>query len=85
MKNGKPGEPVNICNGVAVKISTILDMLVEISGTHARVVSDKALFRPADEPLLLGDDTKIKALGYVREFSMQQTLEDVFADWMSRV
>ena len=85
MKNGKPGEPVNICNGVAVKISTILDMLVEISGTNARVVSDKALFRPADEPLLLGDDTKIKALGYVREFSMQQTLEDVFADWMSRV
>ena len=28
MKNGQPGDPVNICNGVAVKISTILDMLV---------------------------------------------------------
>jgi len=85
MKNGKPGEPVNICNGVAVKISTILDMLVEISGTEAKVISDKKLFRPADEPLLLGDDTKIRALGYERKYSMRQTLEDVFADWMSRV
>ena len=85
MKNGKPGDPVNICNGVAVKISTILDMLVEISGTDAEVISDKALFRPADEPLLLGDDTKIKALGYERQYSMRQTLEDVFEDWMGRV
>lgn len=85
MKNGKPGDPVNICNGVAVKISTILDMLVEISGTDAEVISDKALFRPADEPLLLGDDTKIKALGYERHYSMRQTLEDVFEDWMGRV
>ncbi len=85
MKNGQPGDPVNICNGVAVKISTILDMLVEISGTDAEVISDKSLFRPADEPLLLGDDTKIKALGYERQFSMKQTLEDVFEDWMGRV
>ncbi len=60
-------------------------MLVEISGTDAEVISDKALFRPADEPLLLGDDTKIKALGYERHYSMRQTLEDVFEDWMGRV
>ena len=60
-------------------------MLVDISGTKAKVISDKALFRVADEPLLLGDDSKIKALGYTREYSMRQTLEDVFADWESRV
>ena len=85
LDSGKPAEPYNICNHKAYKIQEILDMLVEISGTNARVVSDKALFRLADEPLLLGDNSKITALGYTREYSMHKTLEDVFADWESRI
>ena len=85
LDKGNPGEPYNICNGEAVQIREILDMLVEISGTNAEVISDKKLFRVADEPLLLGDDTKIKALGYKRKYSMQQTLEDVYHDWESRI
>ena len=58
---------------------------MKTSGTDAKVISDKNLFRVADEPLLLGDDTKIKALGYTRGYTMYQTLEDVFADWMGRI
>ncbi len=85
LEKGNPGEPINICNNKAYKIQEILDMLVEISETNAKVVSDPALFRVADEPLLLGDDTKIKALGYVQKYTMRETLEDVFADWMSRI
>ncbi len=85
LEKGNPGEPVNICNGKAYKIQEILDMLVEISGTDAKVISDPALFRVADEPLLLGDDSRIRALGYKREYTMYQTLEDVFHDWETRV
>ncbi len=85
VEKGNPAEPYNICNNKAYKIQEILDMLVEISGTNAKVVSDKSLFRPADEPLLLGDNSKITAFGYKREYSMHKTLEDVFADWESRI
>ena len=85
MEKGKPADPVNICNGTAEKISDILNMLVEISGTKAEVVSDKKLFRVADEPLLLGDNSKICALGYERAYTMCQTLEDVFHDWEERI
>ncbi|MDD3416630.1 MAG: GDP-mannose 4,6-dehydratase [Lachnospiraceae bacterium] len=85
LEKGNPGEPVNICVGKAYKIQEILDMLVEISGTNAKVISDKALMRVADEPLLLGDDTKIKELGFIPKYTMHDTLEDVFADWMGRI
>ncbi|MCR4892675.1 MAG: GDP-mannose 4,6-dehydratase [Lachnospiraceae bacterium] len=85
MDKGNPAEPVNICNGKAYQIREILDMLVDISGTNAKVVTDEKLLRVADEPLLLGDNTKIAALGYTRGYTMRQTLEDVFADWMSRI
>ena len=85
LEKGNPGEPINICTGKAYKIQEILDMLIEISGTNAKVISDPALMRVADEPLLLGDDTKIKALGFVPKYTMMDTLTDVFTDWTSRI
>lgn len=85
LEKGNPGEPINICVGKAYKIQEILDMLVEISGTNAKVISDKALMRVADEPLLLGDDTKIRELGFIPKYTMYDTLQDVFADWMGRI
>ena len=85
LERGKPGAPINICTGKAYKINEILKMLIEISGTNAKVISDKSLFRVADEPLLLGDNSKLTALGFKAQYTMYQTLEDVFADWMSRI
>ena len=85
LDKGNPGEPYNICNGKAYQIKEILDMLIEISGTKAEIISDQELFRIADEPLLLGDAAKIKALGYERKYSMYQTLEEVFHDWEARI
>lgn len=85
MGKGNYGEPYNICNGEVYQIQEILDMFIDISGTNATIVPDEKLFRVADEPVLLGDNTKIKGLGYVRKYSMRQTLEAVFRDWESRI
>ena len=85
LDKGNPAEAYNICNHKAYKIQEILDMFIEISGTNAKVITDRSLLRLADEPLLLGDNSKITALGYTREYSMHKTLEDVFADWESRI
>ena len=85
LEKGKPGEPYNICNGEAVQTKEVLDELVDISGVKATVREDKDLLRVADEPLLLGDNSKIKALGYVRKYPLRRTLEDVFLDWENRI
>lgn len=85
MEKGNYGEPYNICNGEVYQIQEILDMLIEISGINAKIVSDEKLFRLSDEPMLLGDNTKIKKLGYARKYSMRQTLEAVFSDWENRI
>ena len=58
LEKGSPAEPVNICNGEAFRIRWILETLIDIAGVDAKIVSDKKLFRPADEPLLLGDASK---------------------------
>jgi GDP-4-dehydro-6-deoxy-D-mannose reductase len=81
---GIPGDPINICTGTAHKISWILEKLIEISGLEIEVVKDPELFRPSDEPLLLGDNTKLLGLGWKQEFSIEQTLTDVYNDWLAR-
>ncbi len=85
LEKGSPGDPINICTGTAHKISRILEILIEISGLDIEVVQDKALFRPSDEPLLLGDNSKLLAIGWNQKFTIEQTLEDVYKDWLERI
>lgn len=85
LEKGRAGEPVNICTGSAYSGTQALEMLLRISGVKAAVVEDKHLLRPADETLLLGDNTALKKLGWKQEFSFEQTLTAVYNDWLRRV
>ena len=79
------GVPVNICTGNSYKISDILSWLIEIAGVKADVITDNKLVRISDEPVLVGDNSRLKSLGWTQKYSIKETLENVFNDWMSRV
>jgi len=85
LAKGPVGQPVNICTGEAVSIEEVLHTLIEISGQKVTIVADPELTRPSDEPLLLGDNTRLKNLGWTRKYTMRQTLEAVYADWRARI
>lgn len=85
LDRGNPGEPYNICTGEAYAISDILHMLIEIAGVEVEIVESKSLFRPSDEPLLLGENSKIAKLGWKKNYTIKQTLEEVYRDWMGRI
>lgn len=84
LDKGKPGVPVNICTGRAYKIREILEMLIQVAGVRVKIEEDPSLLRASDEPLLLGDNSRIKALGWQQRYNMRTTLEGVFTDWMDR-
>lgn len=85
LERGRPGQPVNICTGTAQNIGDTLHTLIAISGAKVEVVDDPALHRPSDEPLLLGDNSRLKALGWTQSYTFRQTLEAVYADWVQRL
>ena len=85
LEKGKPGEPINICTGTAYKISDILERLIRISGLDIKVETEETLFRPSDEPLLLGDNIKLKTIGWEQKYTIDQTLQAVYEDWLSRI
>jgi len=85
LEKGKAGEPVNVCTGSAYSGKQVLNMLMKISGVRAKIMEDKELLRPSDEMLLLGDNTIIKKLGWKQEYSLEETLREVYADWLNRI
>ena len=62
-----------------------LDLLIKISGVKVDVQTDPALFRPSDEKLLLGNPSKIKALGWKAVIPFEKTLNDILENWLQRL
>jgi GDP-4-dehydro-6-deoxy-D-mannose reductase len=69
----------NVCSGEAVRLGTLVERLVEYSGTGARVEVDAERFRPVDIPLLRGDSTRLRALGWKPRIPLDETLHDLLA------
>lgn len=84
LEKGEPGVPVNICTATAHSIRDTLDRLIFASGLKVRVESDPTLFRPTDEPLLLGDNSRLRKLGWQQRHTFDETLAAVYADWLDR-
>jgi GDP-4-dehydro-6-deoxy-D-mannose reductase len=84
LEQGNAGQPVNICNQQAHTIQEVLDILLEESGLDVSVEQDPALLRPSDEPLLLGDNSRLRRLGWTRNYSFRETLRSVYEDWLQR-
>jgi GDP-4-dehydro-6-deoxy-D-mannose reductase len=76
------GEVYNVCSGRDVSIDHIAHELLEIAGADLELVTDPALARPVDVPVLRGDPTKLeKATGWKPEIPLSTTLRDVLDEW----
>ena len=85
LKKGKPGESVNICTQTSYSGHQILAKLVALSGVKVKVVPDSDLMRPSDDLLLVGNNSKLKKLGWSQKYSIDETLKNVYQDWLSRI
>lgn len=82
METGKPGRVYNVCSGTARSMREAVDELVDLSGTNARVEVDPERVRPVDVPLLLGDNARLRGLGWAPAIPFRQTLADLL-EWQA--
>jgi GDP-4-dehydro-6-deoxy-D-mannose reductase len=86
MDAGEPGAVYNVCRGSAVSVRQIAEALLAMATRPMRLVSDPALQRPVDIPVLVGDNTALRAAtGWEPTIPLDQTLSDVLADWRARL
>jgi GDP-4-dehydro-6-deoxy-D-mannose reductase len=85
LEKGTSGETYNVCSGISLSGHDILDGLLRASGNSCEVAQDPAKMRPADNPIIYGNNDKLTATtGWNPEINLEQTLSDVISDWRNR-
>ncbi|MBC5798997.1 MAG: GDP-mannose 4,6-dehydratase [Candidatus Eremiobacteraeota bacterium] len=78
-ERGREGEVYNVCSGTPTKIADVLRTLVTIARVGVEIREDAALLRPADAPLLYGDNAKlVAATGWKPAHALPRSLRDIY-------
>lgn len=78
IEKGQPGCAYNISSGTAAKISSILEILIDIAGIRPEVVVDPARYRPADALPALDTSRLREHTGWAPKTPLHTTLTDIF-------
>jgi GDP-4-dehydro-6-deoxy-D-mannose reductase len=80
------GEAYNLCGMRSYLVGDLLNKLVGLAGGKVRTRQDPALMRPTDEPIIMGDNTKlVKKTGWKPKKEIDETLKDTLEHWRKRV
>lgn len=78
---GTPGDVYNICSGVGHKVGEIIQGLQKYSKSHIDIETDASLIRRLDEPIKVGDSSKLNALGWRPSIHFQESLAHILDFW----
>lgn len=84
LERARPGSVCNLATGSAVSIAEGLERLRRVAGVEARVVEDPARLRPVDVPLLAGDASTLRELGWAPRRTVDQALGELWCEALER-
>ena len=78
LETGVAGEAYNVCSGTGTTIRELADRLIRRAGISAEIIVNTAHARPLDVPVLVGDNTKLKAAtGWAPTRSIDDIIDDL--------
>ena len=60
LDKGRTGEVYNVCSGTGRRLDEVLRLAAEVVGVAVETEVDPQLVRPADNPVIVGDNAKIR-------------------------
>jgi GDP-4-dehydro-6-deoxy-D-mannose reductase len=78
VERGIPGEVYNVCSGQGIRVRELADRVLSRSAVSAEVSTDAQLLRPIDVPILVGDNSKLRAAtGWTPQHSIDDIIDDL--------
>lgn len=73
---GHSGEVYNVCSGRGTRLRTIIDKITALLGIEVEIRIDPARVRPTDNPVIIGDNSKLRAAtGWEPRHTLDATLQ----------
>lgn len=81
VESGRSGEVYNVCSGKATAVQDLAERLISMASAPMELDTDPDLARPVDIPVLLGDNTRLRAdTGWEPTIALDTTLRDLLED-----
>lgn len=84
-EKGKIGEVYNLCSGRGYKMEEILKKAITLSGMDIKYKQIPEKMRPTDDPIYIGDNTKLRSLGWRPQIPIEKSLSDMLAYWREKL
>ncbi len=85
-EKGTYGEVYNISSVFAYKIEDIIHIIEKQMGTKFQLSIDPNLLRPTDEPVIIGDITKlVRDTGWSQTYTLEQTIDSMLQYWKEKL
>ncbi len=85
LTRGEAGTIYNVCSGSCRKVSEWLETLVGLSSRHIEVTVDPGRIFAQPNPRLVGDNSRLRALGWAPRFSSEEMLRGLLDHWRERM
>ncbi len=77
LDKGAPGEAYNVASGRARRMGEVLDLVLQASGLQDAVQIESSGARAGDARRLVGDASKLAALGWVPRISLEDSITEM--------
>lgn len=85
-KSGQKGEVYNICSGNGVSLEIIIKNMSRLLDIDVITKVDKALIRPSDNSIIIGDNSKLKnQIAWNPSYTLDESLKDILDYWYDLV
>jgi GDP-4-dehydro-6-deoxy-D-mannose reductase len=82
LERGEAGGVYNLARGESTSLAAAVGELCRVAGLEVRIEIDPARLRPLDLPVMSGDASRLRALGWVPKASLTDALRDL---WLATV
>ena len=80
-EKGKAGEIYNLCNARGTSMEEMLEILKKCARKPVITVTDHTRLRLIEDHRIVGDNTKLKALGYAPVYELRDTIQTTLDYW----
>lgn len=85
LDHGHKGDVYNVCSGQGHSLKEIIDCLCRMLKIPSVFKTSASLIRPIENPIVIGDNTKISHLGFKPVYGLNRSLDDMISWWSDRI
>jgi GDP-4-dehydro-6-deoxy-D-mannose reductase len=85
INKGKIGEVYNLCSNNRIPMSEILQKAIASAGFKVKVKVLPSKMRVYDDPIYVGDNAKLRALGWKPTIPIEKTIRDDLEYWRNEL